>query len=118
MRLLTKRDWMNNPTKNEIVVTEEVSQLVISGGPMEELGDNIEDLALEIKDTQPEMALQVKATSESLFLYNRFIRDMDHWFLDEQLYTAFNVDGQENNLSIMPEFTNLVKHSGGGRSSR
>ncbi|KAF5966863.1 hypothetical protein FCOIX_12275 [Fusarium coicis] len=80
MRLFTKCDWMNNPTKNEIMVTKEVSQPVISGGPMEEVADDIEDLALEIKDTQPDMAPQVKATSERL-LYHRFIRDMDQLVL-------------------------------------
>ncbi|SCO84836.1 uncharacterized protein FRV6_08963 [Fusarium oxysporum] len=88
MRLFTQCDWMNNPTKDEITITKEISQPVVSGGPMEELADDIEDIALEIKDTQPDLALRVKATSERLFLYNRFIRDMDHWFLDEQRENA------------------------------
>ncbi|KAG9504667.1 hypothetical protein J7337_004642 [Fusarium musae] len=66
------------------MVNEEVSQPVISGDPMEGLADDIEDIALEIKDTQPDLALRAKTTSERLFLCNRFIRDMDHWFLDEQ----------------------------------
>jgi hypothetical protein len=81
MRLFAKCDWMNNPTKNEIMVTKEVSQPVIYGGPMEEVADDIEDLALEIKDTQPDTAPQVKATSERLFSYHRFIRDMDQLVL-------------------------------------
>ncbi|KAF4444499.1 hypothetical protein FACUT_622 [Fusarium acutatum] len=88
MRLFTKCDWMNNPTKNEIMITKEVSQPVISGGPMEELADDIEDIALETKDTQPDLALRIKGTSERLFLYDRFIRDMDHWFLREQRENA------------------------------
>ncbi|PNP76297.1 hypothetical protein FNYG_10356 [Fusarium nygamai] len=70
------------------MVTKEVSQPVISGGPMEELADDIEDLALKMKDSQPDLALRVKATSERLFLCNRLIRDMDHWFLDEQRENA------------------------------
>lgn len=76
MRMFTKCDWMNNPSKNEIMITKDVSQPVISGGPMEELADDIEDIALEIEDTQPDLALRVKATSERLFLYNRFIREI------------------------------------------
>ncbi|KAF5716959.1 hypothetical protein FMUND_6065 [Fusarium mundagurra] len=55
---------------------------------MEELADDREDIALETKDTQPDSALRVKATSERLFLYNRFMRDMDHWFLREQRENA------------------------------
>ncbi|KAF5580182.1 hypothetical protein FPCIR_10727 [Fusarium pseudocircinatum] len=43
MRLFTKCDWVNNPTKNEIMVTKEVSQPVISGDPMEELAEDIEE---------------------------------------------------------------------------
>ncbi|VTT80264.1 unnamed protein product, partial [Fusarium fujikuroi] len=36
------------PTKTEIMIPKDISQPVISGGPMEELADDIEDIALEI----------------------------------------------------------------------
>ncbi|KAF4499748.1 hypothetical protein FAGAP_4058 [Fusarium agapanthi] len=73
---------------NEIIVTKEVSQPAISGGPMEELTDDREGIALEARDTQPDSALQVQATSERLFSYNRFMRDMNLWFLGEQRENA------------------------------
>lgn len=81
MRLLTKCDWMNSPTKTEIMIPKDISQPVISGGPMEELADDIEDIALEIKDTQPDLALRVKATSERLSytIDSSEIRITDSW---------------------------------------
>ncbi|CVK99582.1 uncharacterized protein FMAN_02420 [Fusarium mangiferae] len=131
MRMFIKCDWMNSPTKNEIMITKDVSQPVISGGPMEELADDIEDIALEIKDTQPDLALRVKVTSERL---SYTIDSSETWITGSWMSsvktlatntdstagelgeaTKLGVDGQESNSPIMQEFTDLVKRSGGGR---